>query len=90
MRIKEVIKEHGLTAAAVAQRMGVVPEALSRIINGGNPTVKKVEQIAAAIGVPVTELFESPATVSAGSAAKCPHCGGALHIEIGAIKVRND
>lgn len=88
MRIKEVLKENGLTAAAVAQRMGVVPEALSRIINGGNPTVKKVEQIAAAIGVPVAELFEAPAATPVGSAAKCPHCGGALHIEVGAGRDR--
>lgn len=78
MRIKEAIKEKGLTAAAVAQKMGVVPEALSRIINGGNPTVKMVGRIADAIGVPVIDLFER----STPAAGRCPHCGGSLHIEV--------
>lgn len=80
MRIKEVIKENGLTAAAVAQRMGVVPEALSRIINGGNPTVRMVERIAAAIGVPITELFAPPAPVSTGAGVICPKCGATLKV----------
>lgn len=57
MRIKEAIKERGLTVGAVASRMGVVPQALSRVING-NPTVEMVERVAAAIGVPVSDLFD--------------------------------
>ncbi len=75
MRIKEVIKEKGLTVGAVASRMGVVPQALSRVING-NPTVEMVERVAAAIGVPVSELFDTPA----GGNFTCPNCGAALRL----------
>ena len=75
MRIKEVIKEKGLTVGTVAQRMGVVPQALSRVING-NPTVEMVERVAAAIGVPTSELFEKPA---AGNFT-CPNCGASLRL----------
>lgn len=77
MRIKEVIKEKGLTSVAVAKKMGVVPEALSRVING-NPTVDTVERVAAAIGVPVSELFEAPA---AGNFV-CPNCGVSLRLNV--------
>jgi len=77
MRIKEVIKERGLTVGAVALRMGVVPQALSRVING-NPTVEMVERVAAAIGVPVSELFEQPGK---GDFA-CPKCGARLEVEL--------
>lgn len=77
MRIKDVIKEHGLTVAEVAKRMGVVSQALSRVING-NPTVDMLERVAHAIGVPVTELFEKPADGSL----TCPKCGARLKIRI--------
>ena len=77
MRIKEVIKEKGLTVGGVAQRMGVVPQALSRVING-NPTVEMIERVAAAIGVPTSELFDKPA---AGSFT-CPKCGTQLEVKI--------
>lgn len=75
MRIKEVIKEKGLSVGAVASRMGVVPQALSRVING-NPTVDMVERVAAAIGVPVTDLFDKPAEGSI----VCPNCGASLRL----------
>jgi transcriptional regulator with XRE-family HTH domain len=75
MRIKEVIKEKGLTSVQVAKKMGVVPEALSRIING-NPTVDTIERVAAAIGVPASEFFDKP---SAGNFT-CPNCGASLKL----------
>lgn len=58
MRIKEVIKEKGLTVEKVASRMGVKSPSLSRAING-NTTVEMLNRIAKALEVPVTELFES-------------------------------
>ena len=57
LRIKEVIKEKGLTVKEIAKKLGMTSPSLSDAING-NPTVEKIERIAAAIGVPVAELFE--------------------------------
>lgn len=76
MRIKEVIKEKGLTVGAVAARMGVVPQALSRVIHG-NPTVEMVERVAAAIGVPASELFDRPTD----NTITCPKCGAVLEVK---------
>ena len=75
MRIKEVIKEKGLTVKEVAERMGITSPALSRAINN-NTTVEMLYRIADAIGVHPTELFEQPEidTVS------CPYCGGKIRV----------
>ena len=60
MRIKQLIKEKGITVAEVALRMGVTPPSLSRAING-NTTVEMLNRIAIAIDVQVTDLFDIPA-----------------------------
>ena len=57
MRIKQLIKEKGITVAQVALRMGVTPPSLSRAING-NTTVEMLNRIAVALDVPVTDLFD--------------------------------
>ena len=77
MRIKEIIKEKGVTAKEVARRMGVKPPHLSRAINE-NTTVETLKKIAAALDVPIAELFEKPAN----SVTHCPYCGKRLTIEI--------
>lgn len=56
LRIKEVCKTKGISITELAQRMNIKQESLSRTING-NPTLSTLENIAAALGVEVTELF---------------------------------
>lgn len=58
MRIKEVIKERGLTIKELAARLHVSSSSLSEAING-NPTVKTLESIAKALQVDIRELFDS-------------------------------
>lgn len=57
LRIKEVIKEKGLTVQTLAERMGINRVGLSNHING-NPSVAVLEKIASALNVPIQELFE--------------------------------
>lgn len=60
MRIKEVIKDKGMTVSSLAEKMGIKQESLSRAING-NPTLETIDKIACHLGVEVWELFtESP------------------------------
>ncbi len=79
IRIKEVIKEKGTTVKDLAQKMGISNVGLSQHING-NPSVEVLERIAAALGVPVTELFEQPKSDTASLT--CPHCGKSIEIGI--------
>ena len=56
MDIKNVIQHKGLMMSQAAELMGITPQALSQIING-NPTVKKIEALAKAIGCSPAEFF---------------------------------
>ena len=78
LRIKEVIKEKGMTITELADKMGINRVNLSNMVNG-NPTVETLNKIADALNVPVTELFERAKSDTASLT--CPHCG--KDIEIG-------
>ena len=75
MRIKEVIKEKGLTSADVASKLGVSQPALSQTINR-NTTVEMLNRIASVLGVHVTELFDCPPSVRLA----CPACGAVINL----------
>ena len=59
LRIKELAKEHGYPLEAVASSLNISPISLSQSLHG-NPTLKRLEQVAEAFGVDVYELFEKP------------------------------
>ena len=56
LRIKEVVKENGLTIEDLAKHLKMNRVSLSRIING-NPTVETLSKIATALGVGIEDLF---------------------------------
>lgn len=74
MNIKRVIKAHGLTVKAVAEKMGITPVGLSQHING-NPSVEVLTRIAEAIECSVGDFFTSDT-----NAVFCPYCGGKIKI----------
>ncbi len=79
MRIKELLKEKGLTAKELAAKLGMTETGLGIAISDkGNPSLKRLQEIADALGVPITELFQKP---TEGDFA-CPHCGAALRITV--------
>jgi len=75
LRILEICKQNGLTQKELAEKVGLSPVGLSKAING-NPTKETLERIAAALNVPVTELFEQPST----DIINCPYCGGKIKV----------
>ncbi|MDR0866575.1 MAG: helix-turn-helix domain-containing protein [Candidatus Symbiothrix sp.] len=79
MRIKEVLKEKGLTVNEVAIRMGVSAPSLSRAINK-NTTVEMLDKIATAVGCSISELIEKPPKPP--KVFQCPHCGKDIHIDL--------
>lgn len=78
LRIKEVIKERGLSIQELADKIGINRVTLSNSING-NPTVETLNKIADAVGVQVTELFEQ--SKSDAASLSCPHCGRPITIK---------
>ncbi|MDR0573035.1 MAG: helix-turn-helix transcriptional regulator [Tannerella sp.] len=79
MRIKEILKEKGLSQKEFASRLGMSEVGFSIAISEkGNPPINKIKEIAAALGVPITDLFEPPAS----DAIICPKCGARLEIKV--------
>lgn len=76
LRIKEVIKEKGMTITELADKMRINRVNLSNMVNG-NPTVETLTKIASALNVPVTELFDAPKE----GVIHCPKCGAKLELK---------
>lgn len=79
MRIKELLKQKGITAKELAAKLNLSEGALSQSLNG-NPTLERLTQIASALGVSVAELFEAPAQDAA--TITCPHCGQPITLQV--------
>nr|DAJ81200.1 MAG TPA: Helix-turn-helix XRE-family like protein [Caudoviricetes sp.]DAK41265.1 MAG TPA: Helix-turn-helix XRE-family like protein [Caudoviricetes sp.]DAM48658.1 MAG TPA: Helix-turn-helix XRE-family like protein [Caudoviricetes sp.]DAN46053.1 MAG TPA: Helix-turn-helix XRE-family like protein [Caudoviricetes sp.]DAR81219.1 MAG TPA: Helix-turn-helix XRE-family like protein [Caudoviricetes sp.] len=82
MRIKEILKEKGITLSQLADTMGVSRQALSRQV-AGKLLVEKAEEIANALNVPMWQLFASSEEVQKGNNnIVCPHCGNPIKVTI--------
>lgn len=57
-RIKDILKEKGLTQKDLALKLNVKQETVSRQISG-NPTLKTIREIANALDVDIKDLFYS-------------------------------
>lgn len=58
LKVKDLIKQKGMTMQQFAEMLGVTRDTLTRNING-NPTLETLERIATALNVPITELFSA-------------------------------
>lgn len=72
MRVKELLKQRGMTSKELAAKIGITDGALSQSIKeGANPSLQTLTKIAAALGVEVSELFSAPKE----GVIHCPNCG---------------
>lgn len=78
LKIQAICKEQGITLSELASRLGIQYQSLYDSING-NPTLKRLQDIALHLGVSVKDLF---ADDSEHEVLKCPHCGKPLNIKI--------
>ena len=59
LRIKEVLKEKGLTSVWLASQIGITQPNMSNIVScKTNPSLDTLERIAEALNVSIIELFE--------------------------------
>lgn len=77
-RIKEICREKGIMLKDLASMIGITEVGLSKSLNG-NPNISRLEEIATALGVPVTELFDKPKE----GVIHCPHCGKEIKLNPG-------
>ena len=73
MRLKELLIEKHINGSELARRLGVTPSYVNAVVAGRtNLSVKRCEDIAKILNVPLAALFEGylkPGYVL------CPHCG---------------
>lgn len=83
-RIKEILKEKGLTVNQLADMLEISRQALSKQIQG-KMLVETAQRIAEALDVPMWQLFASPEEVQPkkdGLSLTCPHCGKDINIKV--------
>ena len=76
LQLKDLLRRKGMTAKELAVKIGISEGALSKSLSG-NPTLERIEQIAAALGVAVPELFAPQPT----NTITCPKCGTVLEVK---------
>ena len=83
MRIKEILKEKGMTVQELADKLNISRQALSKQIQG-KLLVETAQTIADALDVPVWQLFADPLEVLSkdSTSITCPHCGKEIQIEV--------
>lgn len=70
-RIKELLKEKGITISDLADKIGTAQTSLSRALGeNGNPTYETLNKISKALGVDMSELFKNSDT----NTITCPKC----------------
>lgn len=80
-RIKEILREKGLTQLELASMLGVSPQYISGVIREvDSVSVSALGRIAAVLNVPVSSLF-SDYTQTTDSLV-CPSCGARLKLVV--------
>ncbi len=85
MRIKEVLKEKGITQQELADMIGVSYQSIKQTLNAPSVTTATLEKIATALNVPMWQLFASPEEVQPKKdrlSLTCPHCGKNINIKV--------
>lgn len=78
LRIKDILKEKGITIKELALMIDLATPNLSNLINGkSKPGIDVFDRIATALNVPISELFEQPAV----NTITCPKCGTRLEVK---------
>lgn len=81
-RIKEILKEKGLTQQELADMLGITRISIVKTL-AGNPSQETLERIATALNVPMWQLFASPSEIAKeqGTGLHCPNCGAKFELK---------
>ena len=79
LRVKEILKQQGKTQKWLAEKMGITPIALNKMLTRDKPNFDNLVALSKALGVTKSELFSD---YSSASTLTCPHCGKSFTIKI--------
>ena len=90
LKIKETLKQRGLTQNELADRLGINRVSLSRLLSDKNDMrMSTIKKIADAIGCDVTEFF-TPDEKAEHNTITCPHCGAKIVINLSVSDKKHD
>lgn len=80
IRIKEVVKAHGMTLQEVCDKCGYksLPSFYRQINNPESLSMKTLIKVATAIGCEVNDFFREPQEPN--NSIVCPHCGAYIYL----------
>lgn len=81
MRVREILKEKGISVNEFAETLGISRQALTRQLQG-KLLVETAQRMADALGVEIWELFKAPDSPPPSGIFNCPHCGKPIEIDI--------
>jgi transcriptional regulator with XRE-family HTH domain len=77
--IKEALKKHGSNVSQMAKKLGITQSSLSQQIINGSMTLTRLEAMADALNISVSELLADNNNIVS---ILCPHCGKTITLEI--------
>lgn len=81
LRIKSILKEKGMTAKSLADKMGKTPQYLNTVINGDKgASLNSLQKIAEALNVPVATLL-ADYEQAINPTIICPKCGARIVLD---------
>lgn len=78
--IKKAIKSRGYTLQYVADELDIKLPSLSQQITDNTMSIKRLQEIAAIINCPLTDLLADADDTSI--TLTCPHCGKTIHLQV--------
>ncbi len=79
LKVQSICKEKGITLHDLATELSITYQSLYESLKG-NPTLKRLTDIANALDVDITELFDSHKNKVSTDCFKCPCCGAELQL----------
>ena len=91
--IRTVMEKYGYSKQMLADKLGCSHQSIMQLVNpGSNPTYKKMQLIADAMGADIREFFPSAEDIKMSKEIRgsfdCPVCGKPIHLENG-IEIGN-
>ena len=81
-RIKDILKDKGMTVQELFDKMNVSKQALSKQIQG-KMLIETVQRIADSLEISIWQIFASPEDIKSDSnTLVCHHCGKPINIEL--------
>ena len=74
LRIKDIMKDKGITQVQLANALGITPISLNQQFARNTFNLDRLEEIADIFGIRVNDLFDNVYKV------KCPKCGEVINI----------